>query len=168
MLKRKKVKEKNKTLKCVFVALFVVMLLTALYFQRIQANSQQVASSSPLDAIFKFFTYSPQKSVQIGWFMVFYPTPSPAPLLTPTPTIDPCTQVNQNNSDQTVAWIYQDTPAPLPTKPPVEIPVYTPGPTNTPKPTKTPGPTRTPTLSPAPGAATNAPPYIPPVVEPCP
>lgn len=163
MKKNKKTKkENNNLLKTLCVVVFVFMLIAALFSQNLQ-QSQGIASS-PLAPLFKFFTYTPQKSVQIGWFTIFYPTATPAPTSAPTPTPTPCPFV-QTTSTQNIAMVVQHSPTPAPT----DVP-YIPVATNTQGPTKTPGPTRTPapTKTPAPpGAATSSPtPVI--YINPCP
>ncbi len=120
---KKNKKENNNLLKTLCVVVFVFMLIAALFSQNLQ-QSQSVASS-PFAPLFKFFTYAPQKSVQIGWFTVFYPTATPAPTKMPvTPT--PCPG---GTHEQSVAYVPQQPIPPVNNQPPIYITQTIPSPT---------------------------------------
>lgn len=108
-------KEKNGLLKFVFLAGFVILLAMALFFQHTPPTSQAIASEFFLFR--KNTHYAPKKSIQIGWFKIFRPSPTAKPTQVPvTPT--PCPG---GTHSQSVAFVPAQPTSPVNNNPPIYI-----------------------------------------------
>jgi len=137
-MKRKKERKNKKRashLRFTFLIGFVILLSVIFLIIRFGAPTQNIASS-PLDPLFKFFTYPTKQSMQIGWFMVFYPTATPAPTKAPvTPT--PCPG---GTHEQSVAYMPQQPAPTTDNRPPIYITQAKPDPTQKVDPCVSPAP----------------------------